>query len=555
MDWTLYAGEHLIYDRDIVADNGVRPYEVYEPKMKETTNGFGSLTFKATGGSPAVEYAQNLSPLVKAYNDGVLYWKGRVLSRTPDIRGEFTFYVEDFLGVLTDSVCRPYEFFGTPADFLSMLVDRHNEQVPDWQRFESVNCTVTSQFDSGNISRSAESYANTWAVIKDKLLSTLGGFIWVSYDANEKAILNYSPSPRDVSTQQIVIGENLASISIKESAEKLYTACLPIGAQDETTKEYLTIKSVNNGSDVLINQAAADRYGIIFAPVELTTWKYTTEAANLLAKAQEWIQHESAKTIQEIKLKAVDSGEGEPFFWLDSVQVIVPSRGLNSMFTISELTRMLEKPRAVDITLNLTGSNITSTAASTTASNARDIKEIRTNYVTAGQAASIAETRIQNSTWIEQEANRIVAGALQEFVQTGDFATLQQTVQSQFSILANEISINFNTLSSQITQQGTNIQQTLDQYAAWFRFLSYGLVIGNSASPIQMVLKNDVLYFCTDPDNVTTANAIAYFSAGQLYVNFVNVQNLTVGMTGRWLDVRIVGSGDNTCALFSGRLS
>jgi hypothetical protein len=70
-----------------------------------------------------------------------------------------------------------------------------------------------------------------------------------------------------------------------------------------------------------------------------------------------------------------------------------------------------------------------------------------------------------------------------------------------------------------------------------------------------MVLKNDVLYFCTDPDNVTTANAIAYFSSGQLYVNFINVQNLTIGMTGRWLDVRIVGSNDNICALFSGRLA
>lgn len=555
MDWTLYAGEHLIYDRDIVADNGVRPYEVYEPKMKETTNGFGSLTFKAVGGSPAVQYAQNLFPLVKAYNNGVLYWTGRVLSRTPDIQGEFSFYVEDFMGVLNDSVCRPYEFFGTPAEFLTKLVNNHNVQVESFQRFVSVNCTVTSRFDTGNISRSSESYASTWSVIKDKLLDELGGFIWVSYDSNEMAILNYSPTPRDVSTQVIELGENLASLSIKNSAEKFYTACLPLGAQDSETKEYLTIKSVNNDSDVLINAAAVELYGVIFAPVELTTWKDTTIAANLLAKAQNWLQYESAKAVQEITLQAVDSGEGEPFYWLDSVRVVVPSRGLDAMFTISELARSLERPRAVDIVLNLAGTNITASSAANAASNAREIKEIRADYVTSGEAATIAETTIKNSTWIEQEANRIVAGALEEFVQTGDFAALQRTVQSQFSILANEISINFTTLSSQITQQGANIQQTLDQYAAWFRFLSYGLVIGNSGSPIQMVLKNDVLYFCTDPDTVTTATAIAYFASGQLYVNFINVNNLTIGSVGRWLDVRIVGSGDNVCALFSGRLS
>ena len=105
------------------------------------------------------------------------------------------------------------------------------------------------------------------------------------------------------------------------------------------------------------------------------------------------------------------------------------------------------------------------------------------------------------------------------------------------------------------------VQTTLKDYNAWFRFLAQtstqnaGLVIGESSSPIQMKLENDVLYFCTDPVSVTTENAIAYFAAGQLYVNFINVQNLTVGSTGRWLDVRIVGSGDNLCALFSGRLS
>lgn len=555
MDWTIYAGEHLIYDRDIVTDNGVRPYEVYEPKMHETTQGFGSLTFKAVGGSPAVQYAQNLFPLVKAYNDGVLYWTGRVLSRTPDIRGEFDFYVEDFMGVLNDSVCRPYEFFGTPAEFLTRLINNHNLQVESFQRFVSVNCTVTSQFDSGNITRSSESYASTWSVIKDKLLNMLGGYMWVSYDENGMPVLNYSPSPRDVSTQVIELGENLASLSIKDSAEKFYTACLPLGAQDSETKEYLTIKSVNNDSDILMNDAAVALYGVIFAPIDQTTWKDTTIAANLLQRAQNWLQYESAKTVQEIELQAVDSGDGEPFYWLDSVRVIVPTRGIDTQFVISSLTRSLERPRSVDITMNLVGSGLAQLSSATSASNAREIKEIRANYTTSGDVSAIAETTIRNSTWIEQEANRIVAGALEEFVQTGDFATLQQTVQSQFSILADEIAINFTTLSSQITQQGSDIQQTLDQYAAWFRFLSYGLVIGNSGSPIQMVLKNDILYFCTDPDNVTTSNAIAYFSAGQLFVNFINVQNLTIGMTGRWLDVRIVGSGDNVCALFSGRLS
>jgi hypothetical protein len=260
-----------------------------------------------------------------------------------------------------------------------------------------------------------------------------------------------------------------------------------------------------------------------------------------------------------VNLKAIDlhntDANIESFQFLDTVLVRSTPNGLSASYILTQITIPLNDPSSTTITLGGEQLTLVSQFAKAQGNVQERVGTIEADYVTTGQAAAISNHEIENSTWIQQEADRIVATALQEFVETGDFATLQQTVQSQFSILANEISINFTTLSSQITQQGSNIQQTLDQYAAWFRFLSYGLVIGNSGSPIQMVLKNDVLYFCTDPDNVTTANAIAYFSAGQLYVNFINVQNLTVGMTGRWLDVRIVGSGDNVCALFSGRLS
>lgn len=555
MDWTIYCGEELVYDNDIVADNGVRPYEVIEPVLSESTGSFGSLTFRAVDGSAAADKMKTLYPLMKVYNGTSLYFAGRCLSDTPNIKGEHEYYVEDFMGVLNDSICHPYEYFGTVAGFLEMLVAQHNNQVSQWQQFVGVNCSVTSQFDSGNITRSSESYAKTWSVIQDKLIKSLGGYMWVSYNAQEQPILNYSATARDTATQVIELGENLAKLSIKNDSSKFYTACIPLGKQDDETKEYLTIKSVNNGLDFLVNQTAVDAYGMIFAPIADTTWPDTTLPENLLSKGQSWLQNQSAQSVQEIALDAVDSGDGEPFFWLDSVRVIVPSRSMDATFIITSLKRNLQKPRSVSITLNYAGKKITGTLASATAENTRVINEIKADYVTSGEAASIATTQIQNSTWIEQRANAIVAGALQEFVQTGDFATLQQTVTSQFSILANEISVNFRTLTNQITQQGDNINDMLEQYSAWFRFLSYGLVIGNSGSPIQMVLKNNILYFCTDPDTVTEATAIAYFSAGKLYVNFINVNNLTIGVTGKWLDVRIVGSGANTCALFSGRLS
>lgn len=561
MVWTIRCGENLVYDRNIISDNGERFYDLIAPELNETNDGFCSLKFSAKEDSAAVAYMQKLYPYTHLYLNGSLYWKGRLLTDTPDIRGVHQYYVEDFLAVLRDSVVRPYEFFGTPTQFLEYLIEQHNNQVETHQKFVAVVCDVVSSFETGNISRSSESYASTWSVIKDKLLNTLGGYMWVSYAANGDATLHYSSAARDTSTQTVELGENLASIAIKDSMTKFYTACIPIGKKDDETGKYLTIKDVNNGKDFLINDTAAARYGVIFAPIEETTWEDTTEPANLLSRGNTWLQMQSAKAVQEIDIRAVDLGSStvENFLWLDSVRVVVPTRGLDAQFVIESLNRQLDKPSSAKIKMGYSGRQITSTGAASAATNARQIKEIKSDYVTNGEARTIAEAEIHNSTWIQQEAERIVSTALQEYTKTSDLETMFSSIQSQFSQLASQISLEFTTIQQTVANNSNSITDTnatLDQYRAWFWFLSSGaLVIGNSSSPVQMVLKNDVLYFCTDPENVNQNNAIAYFAAGQLYVNFINVQNLTVGTNGRWLDVRIVGTGVNTCALFSGRLS
>lgn len=561
MVWTIRCGDNLVYDRNIISENGERFYDLITPVLTETNSGFCSLKFSAEENSAAVMYMQKLYPYTHLYLNGSLYWKGRMLTDTPDIRGVHEYYVEDFLGVLRDSIVRPYEFFGTPAAFLEFLVEQHNNQVDPHQKFVNVVCDVISPFETGNISRSSESYDSTWAVIKDKLLKPLGGYMWVTYASDGNATLHYSSSARDTSTQFVELGENLASLAIKDSMAMFYTACVPLGKKDEETNEFLTIREVNRGKDFLINESAAERYGVIFAPIDETTWEDTTEPANLLSRGNTWLQNQSAKMVQEINVSAVDLGSStvENFLWLDSVRVIVPTRGLDAQFVIESITRQLDKPASTRIKMGYSGRRITSVGAASTASNARQIKEIQADYVTNGEARAIATEEIHSSTWIQQEAERIVATALEEYTRTSDLESTFESIQSQFSQLASLVNLEFTTIRQSVTNNSANItatNSTLDEYRAWFWFLSSGaLVIGNSNSPIQMVLKNDILYFCTDPENVDTSNAIAYFSAGQLYVNFINVQNLTIGVEGKWLDVRIVGSGVNTCALFSGRLS
>lgn len=540
-------------------------YPLYEPRMsdqfyligpslKQTTNLPGELSFSIPAEHTNASVINRLSSRVSVFKDDSLIWVGRPLESETDIYNTTKWICEGCLAYLCDTIYRPFEFQGSPTDLFTSIVNNHNAQVNENQMLNVGVVTVTDPNDY--INRSSIEYLSSWDVLKTRLLDTLGGYLILTYP-NGQPTLNWYATPPDTSTQVIEFGQNIQEYARTVYASETYTACIPLGAKDENDVR-LTIESVNGGKDY-ITSTLADTLGYIYAPSDEVTWDDVTIPANLLSKAQAWLTNLGTKYKERVNIKAVDlhntDANIEAFQFMDNVLVRSTPNGLSASYILTQITIPLNDPSSTSITLGGERLTLVSQLAQAQGNVQERVGTIEADYVTNGQAVAISNREIENSTWIQQEADRIVATALQEFVETGDFATLQQTVQSQFSILASEISINFTTLSSQITQQGANIQQTLDQYAAWFRFLSYGLVIGNSGSPIQMVLKNDVLYFCTDPDNVTTANAIAYFSSGQLYVNFVNVQNLTIGVTGRWLDVRIVGSNDNVCALFSGRLA
>lgn len=529
-------------------------YYLISPSLRQTSNLPGELSFSIPAQHANSSVVNRLSSRVSVYRDDELIWVGRPLESETDIYNTTKWICEGCLAYLCDTIQRPFEFQGSPTELFTKIVNNHNAQVNQNQMLQVGVVTVTDPNDY--INRSSIEYLSSWDVLKTRLLDTLGGYLIMTYP-NGQPTLNWYAVPPDTSTQVIEFGSNIQDYARTVYASETYTACIPLGAKDENDNR-LTVASVNQGLDY-ITSPLAETLGYIYAPSSDVTWDDVTVPANLLTKAQTWLTNNGTKYKEKVSLNAIDLHNTyssiETFQFMDNVLVRSTPNGLSASYILTQITIPLNDPSSTQITLGGEQLTLISQLAQTQGNVQERVGTIEADYVTNGQAVAISNREIENSTWIQQEADRIVATALQEFVETGDFATLQQTVQSQFSILANEISINFTTLSSQITQQGASIQQTLDQYAAWFRFLSYGLVIGNSGSPIQMVLKNDVLYFCTDPDNVTTSNAIAYFSAGQLYVNFINVQNLTIGMTGRWLDVRIVGSNDNICALFSGRLS
>ena len=252
----------------------------------------------------------------------------------------------------------------------------------------------------------------------------------------------------------------------------------------------------------------------------------------------------------------------------DTVSCVYMALGVQATAKVVKTVYDALLERYKSITLGSIRSNFADAYAAQTQNLTRRIRNIESDYASTGEARDIVTEEITTGTAFVQRAEAIIATALEEYVRTGDFETFRSSVITQLSVQAGEIEANFESTSTSISTLSGETQQQFASIRSFIRLLATqsgpggqitqqgGIVIGESTSDIKLKLENDVLYFFTGDERiVTTSNAIAWFASNQLYVNNTTIQNLTLGTTGAYLDARIVGSGDNRCVLWSGRLA
>lgn len=182
--------------------------------------------------------------------------------------------------------------------------------------------------------------------------------------------------------------------------------------------------------------------------------------------------------------------------------------------------------------------------------------------MTADSLRSAISDSAQNTTQLIQQSQAIIMEALQEYATTGDLEQLRSSMQSRFEILAGQIEASFTSISKTVSDLDGETTRQFSEIHSFIRLMAQtstvngGIVIGESTSQIKLKLENDILYFFTgDEKTVSVNNAIAYFSAGKLYVVQSQIQQLTIGTTGRLMDFYILGSGENTAVGMIGRLT
>ena len=272
--------------------------------------------------------------------------------------------------------------------------------------------------------------------------------------------------------------------------------------------------------------------------------------------------------MQEIQLNGIDLAtlgvDVRAIHWLDGVRCV--SADFDEVFVLKAVTRRLDNIAAVVISMgdartSLTGASANNAADATNAITI--INEIAGSYTTSADVRALSEQVIEESATLEQRVNALISSVLTKYTSTDDMnALLLELRQSIIEQTSDALRIKFEETVETINSGDEANVSRLNKIDSFIYLLAQtstvngGVVIGESTSQIKLKLENDVLYFFTGAaETVTMSNAIAYFAAGKLYVNNTQIQSLTLGVTGRYLDVRILGEGDNCDAFLSGRLS
>ena len=253
----------ILCDSYVLYDTRLPELFVFEPELTQKKNEPGELTFKIPKEHPNYGVLEKLKSRIKVYRDDSLIWVGRAIEDERDLYENRKVIAEGVLSFLLDSVIRPFTMDGIVTEISEYLLTQHNAQVNESQRLTLGNCNL-----AGSVSITTKDYFSTWQTLKTCLLDSFGGYLIVRYDENENPILDYLLDVPDTSTQRIEFGENLIDLELSRSASETYTACVPLGAAlrdtdpESDSDARLTIASVNEGQEYLIDSALAANYGV-----------------------------------------------------------------------------------------------------------------------------------------------------------------------------------------------------------------------------------------------------------------------------------------------------
>lgn len=474
----------------------------------------GTLNFTVDHDHPYAQELTKVKGVLELKADGVTIYKGRIIKDTKDFMLSRVIESEGLLACLRDSLIAPFNF---PDDFLDdaayqaaaesgnvirflleLLLAEHNSQVSPAQQIHLGDVTVT---DPNNyISRSSSEYLTTQEAVKRKVLEPLGGYLLADYSGDTVKLHYYADLPL-TNTQVVEFGENLLDLANILDAAEVYTAILPVG------KDGLTIGSMDDGEldpgyvkegEIIYSRAAEEAYGGIRI-TRRVDWKDVTEAHNLQTKALKTLSTEGVMLSQTIEVQAADLGGVDnvaKFRVGRYVELRSTPHGFSASYPLMELDPDILNPAGTHIAMGATVK-----AASDLAHSSQNAmrEELDRQQIALDQQYSelteIVQTTREQLTAAVQDAQSIIFTALESYAKTSNLEEYKQTVESQLSIMADEISLKFTEATDHIIEVDGELQRTVVTLSKHFDFGADGLSIKAGENAMTLTLDNDLIIF------------------------------------------------------------
>lgn len=500
--YKIYSDSNLIYT-PLVPD-----LKVVNPMIKLELNKVGESTFQVFPNHPSFDHLKKLKSIIKIYDDDYVIFRGRIINDIQGFYNEKNITCEGELAFLNDSIQRPYDFTGTPAELFTQFITTHNSQVENEKKFIVGDITVT---DPNNyIARSNAAHSNTWEAINDKLIKTHGGYLWVRHEADG----NYIDYLLDFSTlnpQAIEFGKNLLDFKRKTNGEDIATAIIPVGAVDEVTGQKISIESVNGGVDYVFNQEAVDTYGWIFKVVEFND---VTVPSNLLTKVNAYLV-ETINLLVSIDIDALDLPDQASYNIGSYIKVTTSPHGITGQnFLINKLSIDMTNPANNKLTLGTTYSSFIDESLNVKKENGEllEVIEIVTKDMQNYTDDQVGQASLSLINTISQTATATIETVGQKYYSKGETDKLISDTSSTLTHTMEGWTMSFDDLVLAVDDLTTGTSDEFIEIHKYIRFLNGDILLGEVGNQITLRIENDRISFLE-------SNAeVAYFANRKLYV-------------------------------------
>ena len=337
--YQIYADGKLIYQP---ANERLR---LTSPRLTVEMGKAGSLEFGIPPTNSYYGNLQQLKAILTVMEDGDEIFRGRVLSNTKNFNLIRTIYGEGDLSYLIDTVQNPEKFNGKSTELFKKIIEKHNQMVQGSEKVftvgditvderdvyvagksEDITDKETNKFDYNQIVINGEvgNWQTSFDYMECSLIDYCGGYLRTRRDnALGITYIDWLKDHYSESTQTISFGRNLLDLTEENNAEDAFSVLIPLG------EENLTIKSVNNGSNELVNEEALERYGRI---VKTNVFEGVTSAKTLMENGQRYLNEHAIPpitfTVTAVDMHLLNPGV-QPIRLGDKVHVLSPGHNVD----------------------------------------------------------------------------------------------------------------------------------------------------------------------------------------------------------------------------------